>query len=101
MASNKKWFKRALRTLVYGEKQLWGLVKEKLTPEQVAYFEKEFLLAESKDLEVDPIPEATTTTTTPEKKKTASTKKTTPKTKRRTTTTPKKSKTTRSTIKEK
>ena len=49
MASNKKWFKRALRTLVYGEKQLWGLVKEKLTPEQVAYFEKEFLLVESKD----------------------------------------------------
>ena len=47
MASNKKWFKRAMRTLIYGERQLWGLIKERLTPEQVAYCENEFGLAEN------------------------------------------------------
>ena len=43
MASNKKWFKRAIRTLSSGETQLWNLIKNKLTSEQVSYFEDQFL----------------------------------------------------------
>jgi hypothetical protein len=53
MASNKKWFKRAMRTLVYGERQLWGLIKGKLTPDQVAHFEKEFSIVEAKEDNLD------------------------------------------------
>lgn len=43
MASNKKWFKRAIRTLSMGETELWNLIKNKLTSEQVSYFENQFL----------------------------------------------------------
>ncbi len=43
MASNKKWFKRALRTLSHGETHLWNLIKTKLVPEQVEYLESEFM----------------------------------------------------------
>ena len=43
MASNKKWFKRALRTLSHGETQLWNLIKTKLVPTQVEYLEKQFM----------------------------------------------------------
>ena len=43
MASNKKWFKRAIRTLSMGETELWDLIKNKLTSEQVSYFENQFM----------------------------------------------------------
>ena len=43
MASNKKWFKRAIRTLKAGEAELWELIKNKLTSEQVSFFENQFL----------------------------------------------------------
>ena len=41
MASNKKWFKRALRALAQGDTTLWDLVKTKLVPAQVSFLEKE------------------------------------------------------------
>jgi hypothetical protein len=85
MASNKKWFKRAMRTLIYGERQLWGLIKERLTSEQVAYVEKEFSLVEATEKNLDTgevsVPEAKTPTK--EAKKKTSTASPT-KTKRRT-----------------
>jgi len=43
MASNKKWFKRAIRALRSGESRLWEIIKENLSPEQVAHIESEFL----------------------------------------------------------
>ena len=102
MATKKKWFKRALRTLVYGEKQLWGLIKEKLTPDQVAYFEKEFFLAEYQTKEDDSTIDVSTSTTTQKTDTTEIKKKpkTVSKPKRRTTTTKKRT-TTRRTKKEK
>ena len=42
MASNKKWFKRALRSLSHGDNELWKLIKTRLKTEQIEYFEKEF-----------------------------------------------------------
>ena len=42
MASNKKWIKRALRRLSEGEEYLWGLVKQRISPEQARFFETEY-----------------------------------------------------------
>ena len=42
MASNKKWFKRAIRSLTAGETQLWNLIKEKLPVERVEMLESQF-----------------------------------------------------------
>ena len=100
MASNKKWFKRALRTLVHGEKQLWGLIKDRLTTEQIEHIEKEFSLSETQDT-VEPATPETSISAAAKNSDTGSTKKKSEtKTKRRTTTTKKRA-TTRRTKKEK
>jgi hypothetical protein len=49
MASNKKWVKRALRALSYGDTVLWNIIKEKLAPERRAYLEDKFLKNEKLD----------------------------------------------------
>jgi hypothetical protein len=53
MASNKKWFKRALRSLSYGDNELWKLIKTKLKTEQIEYFEKEFAPEAEETLKVE------------------------------------------------
>ena len=42
MASNKKWFKRAIRSLSSGNDQIWGLIKNKLSTSQIAQIETKF-----------------------------------------------------------
>jgi hypothetical protein len=39
MASNKKWFKRAYRSLASGNSQAWEMLKRKLPPSSVALLE--------------------------------------------------------------
>ena len=43
MASNKKWFRRALRALSYGEMDLWNILKQKLPDERRIYLENKYL----------------------------------------------------------
>ena len=52
MASNVKWFKRAIRALSAGNKDYWQLVKTKLNPLQIERIEQEYLEAESNNVDV-------------------------------------------------
>ena len=83
MASNKKWFKRAIRSLSAGETQLWNLIKEKLPTERVEMLENQFFSSpvESEGpVEETPAKESPVVEKSPNKtreKKTTTTKKTT------------------------
>ena len=43
MASNIKWYKRAVRTLTAGETRLWEAIKKKLPADRVQSLEEKFL----------------------------------------------------------
>ena len=43
MASNIKWYKRAVRTLAAGETRLWRAIKKKLPADRVKSLEEKFL----------------------------------------------------------
>ena len=52
MASNKKWFKRAIRSLSSGNDQIWELIKKKLSTSQIAQIEKKFNIVPSSSISV-------------------------------------------------
>ena len=93
MASNKKLFKRALRSLSHGDNHLWELIKTKLKKEQIEYFENEFSLETVEEKVLGENTEVTTdvateplTISSPKKTKKVTARKTTSKnTKRKTT----------------
>ena len=42
MASNVKWYKRALRTLSNGDEKLWNVIKNKLPQDRIDFLENKF-----------------------------------------------------------
>ena len=80
MASNKKWFKRAIRSLTVGDTRLWHAIKKRFPDDQVKRLEEEFLgtTPQKAPLTEEVVTEATPEEDPPKKRrapKTESTKK--------------------------
>tara|TARA_B000000609_G_C24102974_1_gene309520 strand:- start:352 stop:654 length:303 start_codon:yes stop_codon:yes gene_type:complete len=62
MASNVKWYKRAIRTLSSGDEKLWNAIKRKLPQERIDLLENKFL-GKQKEPQKDPTAEKKQTKT--------------------------------------